>query len=73
MQYLRLQQGLEMGVAHHIVPYTTEKSQSHRGVVPTSQSHHRILPKSQEISSLEVDHSHLYYCTKNELSISQCS
>ena len=38
---------VEMGVAHHVAPYTTEKSQSHCGFLPQSQSHSGILPKSQ--------------------------
>ena len=38
-QYLRLRPDLvtpyivEKGVAHHVAPYTTEKSQSHRGIL----------------------------------------
>ena len=33
--------------AHCIAPYTTEKSQSHRGFLPKSRIHHGILLKSQ--------------------------
>ena len=53
MQHLGLRPGLmtphiaDMGVAHRITPYITEKSQSHRRYLPKSQSHHGILPKSQ--------------------------
>ena len=42
---------VKMGVAHCIAPYTTEKSQSHRGFLPKYQSHRGILPKSQRFFS----------------------
>ena len=30
---------VEMGVAHHVAPYTIEKSQIHCGILPKSQGH----------------------------------